>query len=318
MSSSQVQYIMFYNVENLYAPQGKDISRHVFHKSGLRNWTEERYHTKINKLAKVFSYFQIDHGHLPIMVGLAEIENDRVLEDLLEKGIFQDQYAYVHYDSLDERGVDTALIYNKTILQLLDSEVYTQTFAESNKARLDTTRDILYCKMLHLESQEELHVYVIHLPSQRKGGENEVKRSLILGLLQKIIQDKLDINPKEKIIVMGDFNENPDNNHELNLIKGKSFDTILRNPFIDLYARGCFSTFYRDKGLLFDQILLSDSLFNQNEGLEYSDSEVYNSPHLIDRSYKRKNLPFRTYAGTRYLGGYSDHFPVFVKVKIKK
>ncbi|NAW50514.1 endonuclease [Elizabethkingia argentiflava] len=314
------ELVVFYNTENFYAPQLKQYPRSDIPKSGLRNWNEARYQNKLLKFTQVFNYLRLEEGLLPMLIGLAEIETNQVLEDIVNQDVFKGNYAFVHYDSPDQRGVDTALLYDKTKLELLYSEVYSEIF-EGEIGMLpvpSTTRDILYARFRY--GPVELSIYVLHLPSKRQKEVGMAKRKIILDKLQRKIRDKLLQNPLENIVVMGDFNENPT---EANLQDFVAFNNkseiVLINFFEELYNKKKFSTFHRSEGLLFDQIILSPAFLEQENSIEFLHAKVFDSRHLIERSphNKKRGHPFRTYAGTRYLGGYSDHFPVFIKIKIK-
>ena len=114
MEGKNKEWVMFYNVENLFPPDEKFVKGESKKFSGLKKWNDWRYKHKIHRIASVFEYIKAEKGTLPMLIGLAEIANNSVLEDLLAHSVFEDKYAFVHYDSLDERGVDTALLYDKT------------------------------------------------------------------------------------------------------------------------------------------------------------------------------------------------------------
>ncbi|ATC37322.1 MULTISPECIES: endonuclease/exonuclease/phosphatase [Elizabethkingia] len=318
-STTVSELIMFYNTENFFSPQKERHHRNYIPKSGLKNWNEERYLNKIFKFSRTFEYIREEIGQFPMLIGLAEVENDKVLQHITEQEIFEGNYDFVHYDSLDERGVDTALLYDKSKLVLLHSEVYSEIFdiEDGLPNTFDTTRDVLYCKFRY--GVTELNVYVLHLPSKREKDVNAPKRKIILDKLKKRIQDKLSQNPQEKILVMGDFNENPDDANVQSFIhSGEGDEKILVNSFEELYNKKKYSTFHKSEGLLFDQIILSPSFFNLESDVKFINAQVFNSEHLKERSYRYRGRPFRTYVGTRYLGGYSDHFPVLIALKLTK
>lgn len=313
------ELVMFYNAENFYSPQNEQYHRNYIPKSGLKNWNEQRYLNKIFKFSKIFEYICNEIGQLPMIIGLAEIENKKVLQNMVEQDIFGGNYAFVHYDSLDERGVDTALLYDKSKLELLHSEVYSEIFdiEDGLPNTFDTTRDVLYCQFR--QGNAELSVYVVHLPSKREKDVNAPKRKIILDNLKHKILNKFSHNAMENVLVMGDFNENPNDANVQNFIHSEDGSVkILINSFEELYNKKNYSTFHRSEGLLFDQIILSPSFFNPENDMGFIKAQVFNSEHLTERSRRFKGHPFRTYAGTRYLGGYSDHFPVLVEIERKK
>jgi endonuclease/exonuclease/phosphatase family metal-dependent hydrolase len=120
---------------------------------------------------------------------------------------------------------------------------------------------------------------------------------------------------KEHVILCGDFNENPDDENLVKILYDDVHGKVLENPFQQLFSTRNYSTFHYKSGLLFDQIILSKSFYNDNTALSFQEANIFKSEKISSRNRKFEGRPFRTYAGTRYLGGYSDHFPVFVKLK---
>lgn len=308
------ELIMFYNVENLFPPDLPRLHKHHLTRSGLRNWDQRKYVHKIQKIASVFKEVEEQEQVLPMIIGLAEVYGEENLKDLVKLPPFNSHFGIVHYDSLDERGVDTALLYDKRKLTLLHAETFSFVFeqTEAQQEYLDTTRDVLFCQLKYQE--ETLYVLVLHLPSKRDKDVNLPKRAFILKAVQQKIIKWLSDSPKA-ILVCGDFNENPTEEnlqHFLNDALGKK---ILINPFIELYEKKKYSTFHRTEGQLFDQIMHSDYFMKEDTSLRYEKAHVFTSEKISSRDKKMKGKPYRTYAGTRYLGGYSDHFPVLLTIK---
>ncbi|WP_262149083.1 endonuclease/exonuclease/phosphatase family protein [Chryseobacterium foetidum] len=309
-----MEIFAFYNVENLFLPDSKPSHKSEKTQSGLFNWDFRKYQYKLNKIAHAFRLIEEQHHQLPFMIGLAEISGDRVLKDLLQTEPLQGKYGILHYKSLDERNVDVALLYDHSKIKILDSEPITFFFEESglDEKYYDTTRDVLFAKVKFEE--EIINVFVLHLPSKREKDVNKPKRSYILQELKNRI-DQIFENSGEKVIVCGDFNENPDD-EVLEILSGKTFqENALTNPFLELFFNKKYSTFHYKSGLLFDQILLSGNFFNQQDQLQFEMAEVFDHHQLTVKSRTFSGRPFRTFAGTRYLGGYSDHFPVIIKLK---
>lgn len=307
------ELIAFYNVENLFSPDPPSVHRLNPTLSGLRNWDERRYRDKIFKISQVFQLIQDTETTLPMLIGLAEVQGKTPLNDLISMAPFNSKYGVVHYDSMDERGVDVALLYDKNKIELLYSEPINYIFKpeENQSENYDTTRDVLFCKVKYLG--QLINVFVLHLPSKRKKDVNKPKRDYILQDLRKKI---LDITSKnEAVIICGDFNENPDDESLNTVLYDDNFNKTLTNPYLDLYQNEIFSTFHFKDGLLFDQILISKEFFQQKFILSYEKAMVFNPKKISNRDKKFFEKPFRTYAGTRYLGGYSDHFPVIVIFK---
>ena len=307
-----MELFSFYNVENLFLPDPKPRHKLDPTISGLKNWDEKRYQNKLFKIAHVFQLMQEENGVLPFMIGLSEVSGRKVLEDLVRLEPFNSQYGIVHYNSMDERKVDVALLYDKSKVEVMDSETITYFFEiiDKDTENYDTTRDVLYSKVKY--KGEILNVFVAHLPSKREKDVNRPKRTFILSEIRGRILSLLD-RDNEHVILCGDFNENPDDENLKKILFDDSHQKVLKNPFQELFSSRKYSTFHYKSGLLFDQIILSKSLFDNRPVLSYQKAGIFNSEKISSRKRNYEGRPFRTYAGTRYLGGYSDHFPVFVQ-----
>lgn len=310
-SSLPKELILFYNAENFFSPDQKPIHRLDPTVSGLRNWDDYKYRNKLFKTAHLFQLVQEAEGVLPMLMGLSEIQSDGVLEDLLKQPPFSSDFSFVHYDSLDERGVDVAMVYDKTKLELLSSEPITFFFEikDNNPENYDTTRDVLWCRLRYRGAV--INFFVCHLPSKRENDINKPKRGYILNELRKKITEIVR-SQGEAVIICGDFNENPNEENVTHLLADDGKGVLLRNPFSDLFQNSHFSTYHYQDGLLFDQIILSEHFFTENFELRYHSASVFNSEKISSWNKNFPGRPFRTYAGSRYLGGYSDHFPVYV------
>jgi len=299
--------IAFYNVENLFDTEDtpKTLDRE-FTPKGKKKWGPYRYKLKVEKIGKAISRIGEDHCQLPpAFIGLSEIENSRVLDDLIQsEGLQYLPYKYIHYESPDERGVDTALLYNTDLFKLLDSKAIPIVLYDTNKVR-DYTRDILYIK--GILKDEIVHIYVNHWPSKRSGfDETRLKRIEIAKLLHSEIA--LLNEPDPKVILMGDFNDNPIDDSILKHLVNKNFI----NPSLDLYKNGAGASKFYGKWMLFDQIILSKNFFSSDSNsLLFKEAFIFNAAFLTNPKGRYKSEPFRTYTGKYYLGGYSDHFPVY-------
>ncbi|WP_261511045.1 endonuclease/exonuclease/phosphatase family protein [Chryseobacterium paludis] len=311
-----MELFTFYNVENLFLPDVKPVHKYDPTKSGLRNWDERKYSNKLFKIAHVFQLIKEENGVLPFIIGLSEVSGRKVLEELVEMDPFNSQYGIVHYNSMDERKVDVAMLYDKSKVEVIDSETITFFFEITNKNTeyYDTTRDVLYSKLKY--KGEIINVFIAHLPSKREKDVNKPKRDFIMEEIRSRILNIVS-SSSEHIILCGDFNENPDDENLTNILYDNNHEKMLENPFSELFFTGNYSTFHYKSGLLFDQIILSKSFFNDqnNEGVSFESAGIFKSEKISSRNKQFAGRPFRTYAGTRYLGGYSDHFPVFVKFK---
>ncbi|NJB71605.1 putative extracellular nuclease [Saonia flava] len=305
--------IAFYNVENLFDTTNDFYKLDDdFTPNGFKNWTPKRYRKKLIKLGKVIS--QIGHtenSKPPVLIGLAEIENGKVVKDLISVDTLKEiDYDYVHYESPDERGIDTGLIYNTKYFELIQSETLTVWINNPNGER-DTTRDILYVN--GKLNKEEVHIFVNHWPSRRDGEiETGYKRvQAAETLLEKMaIIEKTHENPN--YIVMGDFNDGP-NSESINTLLE---DGTLYNPMKQLLSPVRGSANYKRKWSLFDQILFSHTFFNyEKETHSFAHANIFDEHFLKEWKGKYKGNPYRTYVGRKYVGGYSDHFPVYIQLK---
>jgi endonuclease/exonuclease/phosphatase family metal-dependent hydrolase len=302
---------MFYNVENFFLPNILKSPHEL--QTTLWNWDSTKYRRKIQNLAKVFGWVNESYHRLPILCGLAEVECDAVLNDLVAEPIFQNKFDFIHYDSLDERGVDVALLYNKHEIELIESRIMRYTFDDAD--RRDTTRDVLCAKFEY--HQQALYVYVMHLPSKLDHNINQHKRKYILEQVNLDIQKKLQQNPQAKILVMGDMNQNPNEEDLTHFAYQNGEQKILHNPFKLLYQNKKFSNVHNGVGHLFDQIMISENWYQSYDKHHKPQANIFYKPSMVIKQ-KNHEIPFRTYVGTRYVGGYSDHLPVLMHFNTPK
>lgn len=300
--------VAFYNLENLFDTiDDEDTLDNDFLPSSDKKWTKKRYENKLRKLSFAISNIGLeDIGKTPALMGFAEVENKKVIEDLLNaKHLKELPYDYVHYDSPDERGIDVGLIYDTTQFSLINSEIFNLNLYDDEGKR-DYTRDILLVSGFLNSSL--IHILVNHWPSRRKGPEEtEYKRLTASKKVEEIIDL---INSKEenpKIIVMGDFNDGPSDKSIRNLTQNQN----LFNPMATLKSRNRGSLNYKLEWNLFDQILFTTNFFKRNT-LNYESAHIFDVDFLKLFNGKYKGIPYRTYVGKKYKGGYSDHFPVYI------
>jgi len=292
----------FYNCENFYdtTDQLKVIDED-FTPNSQKNYNSKAYAIKSNHLAKViYGMGKMDNSNGIAIMGLVEIENKWVLEKLITEPMLQKyHYKYLHFDSKDQRGVDVALIYNPSYFEPYQYKPYSLTDAEHFNDY--ATRDILYVKG-RLDG-EWVHILVNHWPSRRGGAFlSNSKRIWAASICKKIMDSVAIIDPQAKFIVMGDFNDNPNN------VSIKSLELL--NPFYTLFKNGYGSIAFRDSWSLFDQILLSRHWAASKNILTNYKPIIYTIPDMIETQGKYQGYPKRTYDGDRFRGGYSDHFPV--------
>ncbi len=316
--SYQVNTIAFYNVENLFDtlddPLTSDDDRTPM---GKDKWTNDIYQKKLKNIAKVIADIGSDlTGSSPSIIGLCEIENRGVLEDLINtKSLKKENYDIIHYDSPDERGVDVAMLFKKNRFKPSSSKTY-PLFLKRKDQSIDYTRDHLLVSG-YLDN-EQIHFIINHWPS-RSGGQmkSEPNRILAGKLNKKIIDSILRSNPKANIINMGDFNDNPKDKSIkpiLNSVykKSKMKNNQLYNPMEELFQKGYGSYKYRGKWDMIDQFFLSKNLVENKKGLFFLKAAVFNKKYLINPQGKYEGYPFKSFAGGKFLNGYSDHFPIFL------
>jgi predicted extracellular nuclease len=305
--------IAFYNIENLFDIRNDPSTYDEdFLPKSAKRWTPKRYKKKLLKLGSVISKIGDDEStEAPVIVGLAEVENNNVLKDLVNsKNLKDEKYSYIHYDSPDERGIDVALLYKSDRFKVESSETFSVYFEKDN-GKQDFTRDILLVK--GLLNNEKINVIVNHWSSRREGvKETEFKRIAAANMVNSVIKTLKLEDDKAKIIVMGDFNDNPN----CNSIALMEQESNLFNPFKTVWSRDKGSLNHNFQWNLFDQILFSTNFFDpMNSNLTFDSADVFNSKFLTQYEGKFKGHPFRTYVGTKYKGGFSDHFPVFIQLK---
>jgi predicted extracellular nuclease len=308
-----LQTVAFYNIENLFDIYDDSVTNdNDFTPINIKKWTPKRYENKLQKLGFAISNIgKKETGKHPALVGLAEVENAKVIKDLItSKHLENCNYNFVHYESLDERGIDVALLYDSTVFKVLHSEIFKIELTNEG-GETDYTRDILL--VTGLLDGEQIHVLVNHWSSRREGEkESEPKRIISSNKVTEIITSLRVEYTDAKIVVIGDFNDDPSNSSIKNMVENSN----LYNPMETLrsFSRG--STYHNRQWNLFDQIIISTNFFkNSTTQFEYETANIFDEDFLKLLSGKFKGTPFRTYAGTKYNGGYSDHFPVYAIFK---
>lgn len=306
--------IAFYNLENLFdIIDDEDTLDNDFLPSSDKKWTEKRYKNKLRKLSYAIANIGLeDIGKTPALMGFAEVENKQVIEDLLNtKHLKELPYDYVHYDSPDERGIDVGLIYDTSQFSVISSEVFTVNIYDDEGER-DYTRDILLVS--GLVEGHSTHIIVNHWPSRRKSPEEtEYKRIVASEKVEDIIRFLKSKEEDPRIIIMGDFNDGPSDKSIQNLIQNQD----LYNPMATLKSRDRGSLSYKLEWNLFDQILISTNFF-ERDNLSFERANIFDADFLKLFNGKYKGIPFRTYVGKKYKGGYSDHFPVYIILEDNK
>ncbi len=314
--------IAFYNVENLFDTEDDPLTLDEdFTPSGKQKWTDERYRTKLQRIDQVVAGMEY-----PALLGLCEVENKTVLDDLCKTtSLAGKKYQFVHFDSPDRRGIDVALLYQKKKFKVTSTEKIRVGFPDEIVPDMPgyTSRDILVVEG-YLPKKQKVYVIVAHFPSRRGGLKaSEPKRTHVA----KYIRDKVDEifadDPSANVIVMGDFNDEPDNKSiavtlQADAPSDKPTSSNLYNCFAELDAAGKGSYNYRGNWNMLDQIILSGRFFLSGSPLQFHAANIYREDYMMYKDKKNGVRPNRTYGGPNYYGGYSDHLPVFVEVGGKK
>ena len=313
--NNEFQYrVMFYNVENLFDTFDDSLTAdEEFTPSGTLHWTIKRYNTKLKNTCKVI--IAAGSWRPPDIIGFCEIENRQVLQDLIgNTPLLKYPYRIVHENSPDRRGIDVALIYNDQTVRYISS----RTFGVNKKGLL--TRDILYVKVIL--RKDTCHFFVNHWPSRSAGQlETEPDRFAAAGLLKRLTDSLFYINASSKILIMGDFNDEPTDE---SLVGELNVQTSLMNPCSgELYNLTKSPSSGPVKGTLkyqgewnnFDQIIASGSLLSDKRGISVDPDGfgILLNPFIVEVDQKYNGYkPYRTYNGYTYQGGFSDHLPVYL------
>jgi hypothetical protein len=336
-----IHTIAFYNVENLFDtindPKVRDEEWLPY---GEQHWTGDKYRKKLSNLAKVISEIgTAENPNMPTVLGVSEIENRGVLEDLVKQpALAGKDYGIIHFDSPDKRGIDVGFLYQKKHFKptsyknipLIIKDRYKVSDKKNDKkeneeektddktvtdeyGRIYTRDQLLVTGLL---DGEEIHFIVNHWPS-RSGGEkrSSPNREAAAALNRKIIDSLYKINPNAKVITMGDLNDGPYNNSVKKVLgaKGNREDVSkngLFNPMEEMSNRGIGTLAYRDAWDLFDQMIISEPLIRKDfTSYRYWKAGVFNKAYLTQSSGRFKGYPQRNWNG---VPGYSDHFPVYM------
>ncbi len=316
----RIACIGFYNFENLFdtddSPDTDDLQ---FTPNGINHWTPDLYSRKLDRLAKVIADLGTEKTpDGPAILGVAEIENRKVLEDFVKReAVSQRHYEIVHYDSPDPRGIDVALLYQPKYFKVLSSKAIPMKQYDAEGGITRGTRDVLLVSGLF--DGEPLHVLVNHWPS-RSGGEKATQpfRNAAALICKKVLDSLQVLDPNAKVIIMGDLNDDPVSPSVKEVLNAKRDLADVRpgapyNSMYDFYKKGFGTLAYQDAWSLFDQMILSSGLAaKKSPGYHFFQAKVFNAPYLTQTSGQYKGYPLRTFAGNEYIDGYSDHFPVCV------
>ena len=299
--------IVFYNVENLFDTHNNSKTNDdEFTPKGSRHWSNYKYWQKIKKISKTLKIIGGWEG--PAIIGLAEIENDTILKNLIYSDPLKNSnYGIIHRDSPDHRGIDVALLYRKDKLFVINHKFFP---LKDETGKIINSREIVYAKGI-IKGGDTLHIFVVHFPS-RYGGykKSEPNRLNAVNILMSIT-DSLNsafINPK--IVIMGDFNDTPSNKSIINLNKNNNINLLVCDHGTHKY---------QGKWSKLDHIFVSNSLLEKENIIHViGNTKVFKQEFLLEEDLKYLgNKPFRTFVGFKYNAGFSDHLPVYIDLKIK-
>ena len=328
--------IGFYNLENLfdtYHDEGKNDYQYL--PDGQNQWTEAKYAKKQHNMASVIRAMKEDNKCWHAVLGVSEIENRHVLEDLVSQPEIEEaNYQIVHYDGPDRRGVDVALLYRPEIFKVIASESIPFTFAPSRidwsqwtQEEMDAfkTRDVL---MVRGTIDDEMFAFfVAHLPSRLggKGADLRPRGAEIIYMRAMELQKEF---PGIKIVVMGDMNDNPTDPSMTDFLRGKEkiadvTDEDFFDPFLSMIKAGYSSLYYQGAGNIFDIVMVNNALANAPKGSFQIQpivqkkfyGRVFSKPFMTNQSGQYKGTPLRTFSGGAFIGGYSDHYPTYIVIK---
>lgn len=311
--------VAFYNCENFFDtkddPKKKDDE---YLPEAASKWDETRYNNKLQKVAQVLDS-TVAGPALPNLVGLVEIENNEVLQDLLAKSQFSTKsYGSLATDSPDERSIDCGLLYDKSVFSLVDFKELNAT----NSALGDyKTRNILFAT-LKATNGDVFYVFVNHWPSRREGEkESEPRRIYAAEQVRNKINELQKKDPKAKVIVMGDFNDHPDNSSILNTLKANDTPKEkgdLYNAFYTLDKEKQGTHYYNKEWRVLDQIIVSQGLWNAKKGYSFDpkNAHILRKDFVLFKNAKTgEERPNRTYGSeNKYFNGYSDHLAIYVEL----
>jgi predicted extracellular nuclease len=312
--------IMFYNTENFFDTRHDTLKNDFeYLPESPRHWTIKKYKQKLDNIYKVI--VAVGEWEPPEIVGLCEIENRHVLNDLVyNTPLSKYNYGIVHRESPDERGIDVALIYRKNKFKVIGKHFIGIAFPSNAYKK---TRDILYAKGV-LDKSDTVHLLVNHFPS-RSGGEfkSGPYRIYVASILRKTVDSIFTTNKTAKIIIMGDFNDEPGDKSIIEILNAKIpgilfTENNIYNLAYPLKKKGPGTLKYRETWSLFDQIMVSGTLLANRESLHtmVSDFHIFDAAFLLQEDNKYFGLkPIRTYERFTYKGGFSDHLPVYLDLR---
>ena len=315
--------VMFYNVENLFDTKHDSLKNdHDFLPGGFMNWSNWKYWEKQRNIGRVIT--AVGQMQSPALVGLCEVENDSVIFDLTKRSPIRAQgYDFIMTNSPDWRGIDVALLYQRHQFRLIEKNEY-ELVRNDKDAR--PTRNILHA-VGQVISLDTLDVFVCHFPS-RYGGQriSEGGRMDAAQLLRNKADSLFAVRQKANIIIMGDFNDHPNDKSILKVLEAHSLTYHINkkglyNMFLHRIKERDFGTHkHQGRWGVLDQFIVSGGLLmeHQNVKIKNKEARIFKADFLTEKDEKYGGVrPYRTSLGPRYIGGFSDHFPIYMDLIIE-
>lgn len=317
--------VVFYNIENFFDTiNDPEVLDDEFTPEGPKKWNSAKYNQKLGNIERVlFDIASIDKEY-PAVIGLSEIENRTVLEDIVAtRKLAPANYRIAHFDSPEARGVDVAFFYRPDVFKI-EGQHPVRTVIPSLPGF--KTRDIL--TMWGTIENEPFFFMVAHWPSRLGGKEaSEFKRIAVGQQMRSIADSVLKANPATKVVMMGDFNDDPTDKSIAKGLGAKFKQKDLQpgdlyNPYADMLKAGYGTLAYGDAWNIFDNIVVSENLAKGSTGaLKLQPAagskfygNIFKQHYMVQKEGQFKGYPLRTYVGNNFQGGFSDHFPVYIYI----
>ncbi len=311
--------IVFYNVENLFNPDNDSLKKDdSFTPEGINHWSEYKYWDKQKKIAQVLT--SVGGWENPAIIGLCEIENKLTLIHLSHyTSLKNSKYSIVHRESEDWRGIDVALLYRKEKFRVISDTAYNVRFDFDPNSR---TRNILHIKGIALDT-DTLDIFVTHWPSKYGGAFVTIpKRRHVANEIRKYTQQILKKNPNANILIMGDFNDSPDQESVVEGLGAKAPKDYKKGDLVNLmypmmndkYGSHFYAGETGNEWSVLDQMVVSSSLLESSNPLSVKGNKahIFSADYLLETNSKGITVTNRTFIGMKYHGGFSDHLPVYL------
>lgn len=317
--------VVFYNIENFFDTVNEpEVNDDEFTPEGPKRWTKDKYDKKLANMERVFFDIAAVNKDYPAVIGVCEVENRTVLDDIAAtRKLAPANYRIVHHDSPEMRGVDVAFFYRPDAFQLEGEKAFRTVIPDRPDYK---TRDIL--AMWGKMGGEDFLFMVAHWPSRLGGKEASESRRIAVGRQMRSIADSITaVHPDMKVVMMGDFNDDPIDKSITRGIGAKLRVKDLQKgdyyaPYAALLKAGYGTLAYGDAWNIFDNMVVSENLVNAGKsslklqkapGSKYY-GNIFKRHYMVQQEGSFKGYPLRTYVGNNFQGGFSDHFPVYIYI----